>query len=139
MHYVFVYGTLKEGFPNYQFNKGKRVKGTFVTKDRYPFYLVGNRFAPWLILDRGKGYHIKGQVFHVDETTLKDMDILELISEQDGYRKVEIPVVSIDNNKEILVFMYGKPVEQLNSADLRSDSLNEYRIEHAAMYITRNS
>ena len=139
MHYVFVYGTLKQGFPNYQVNKGERINGIFATKDRYPLYLVGDRFSPWLILDKGKGDYIKGQVFRVDEATLKDMDVLERISEQDGYRKVEIPVVSVDDNEEILAVVYGKPLEQLNNANLRTGSLNEYRTEHAVRYRNRNS
>ncbi|WP_285414832.1 hypothetical protein [Variovorax sp. efr-133-TYG-130] len=31
---VFVFGTLKEGFPNFTTNRGKRVAGEFVTVER---------------------------------------------------------------------------------------------------------
>lgn len=48
-HLVFVFGTLKEGFPNFATNKGVRRGGDFVTASRYPLYLVGERCSPWLI------------------------------------------------------------------------------------------
>ena len=65
MHRVFVFGTLKEGFPNFATNRGRRVAGDFVTKERYPFYLVGERHSPWLIDQPGEGERIVGQVFEV--------------------------------------------------------------------------
>ena len=138
MYQVFVYGTLKEGFPNYGINKGIRLTGTFITKNRYPLYLVGDRYSPWLVLDVGSGHHVKGQVFSVDEPTLRDMDKLERITEFDGYRRVELSVVSLDSNEEFIVFTYGKPVNQLNGAQLQSDPLDEYKIEHSSLYRRRN-
>ena len=40
-HLVFVFGTLKEGFPNFRINKGIRVVGEFVTVQRFPLHLIG--------------------------------------------------------------------------------------------------
>ena len=62
---VFVYGTLKEGFPNFGTNTGTRIPGLFVTKERYPLYLVGQRHSPWMINTPGKGTQVIGQVFEV--------------------------------------------------------------------------
>lgn len=81
-HLVFVFGTLKEGFPN----KGIRMAGTFLTKECYPLYLVGERHSPWLINAPGDGKRIVGQVFEVDQAALEAMDKLERISVPDGYR-----------------------------------------------------
>jgi gamma-glutamylcyclotransferase (GGCT)/AIG2-like uncharacterized protein YtfP len=39
-HLVFVFGTLKEGFPNFTVNRGVRVPGSFSTCSAYPLYLV---------------------------------------------------------------------------------------------------
>ncbi len=50
MEHVFVYGTLKEGFPNFEINRGVRLPGTFIMAERYPLYLVGERCVPWMIL-----------------------------------------------------------------------------------------
>jgi len=46
VHKVFVFGTLKEGFPNFKKNKGIRYRQNFDTKESYPLYLVGVRFSP---------------------------------------------------------------------------------------------
>lgn len=138
MYQVFIYGTLKEGFPNFRFNKGIRLKGTFVTKNRYPFYLVGERYSPWLVLDKGSGKNIKGQVFTVDEPTLNNMDELERIHESDGYQRVELIVISEDSGEELVVFAYGKPKEQMDGAQLQSEPIDEYKLEHSSFYRSRN-
>lgn len=52
-HRVFVFGTLKEGFPNFAVNTGIRLSGNFETEDLYPLYLVGERHSPWLVLNAG--------------------------------------------------------------------------------------
>ena len=137
MYKVFVYGTLKEGFPNYGINKGNRLNGTFVTKKRFPLYLVGERYSPWLVADEGKGSNIKGQVFLVDETTLKEMDKLEHTSESDGYQRVEIEVEALDGSEELTVFAYVKPIEQMGSAQIRS-AIDEYLLKHSSLYRSRN-
>ena len=40
---LFVYGSLKEGFPNFHVNQGRRVPGEFRTVRPHPLYLVGGR------------------------------------------------------------------------------------------------
>ena len=54
-HLVFVFGTLKEGYPNFATNRGRRIPGDFVTRERYPLYLMGERFSPWLVSSPAKG------------------------------------------------------------------------------------
>ena len=60
---VFVYGTLKEGFPNFHANKGARIPSVFFTVERFPLYLVGERCTPWMIDDPGQGERIAGELF----------------------------------------------------------------------------
>jgi gamma-glutamylaminecyclotransferase len=139
VHYVFVFGTLKEGFPNFGANKGVRIAGEFVTRKKYPLYLVGKRFSPWLILDEGKGFHVKGQVFSVSDEALLEMDKLERTSEADGYRRLELPVISAASGSEILVYAYAKPLEQVSGAELRMELQGEYTLEHASLYRARDS
>ena len=139
MYKVFVFGTLKEGFPNYKINKGSRLKGNFLTKTRYPLYLIGERFAPWLMLEQGSGHNVRGQVFTVDDAILAEMDKLERITELNGYRRIEITVISEDSGEELLVFAYGKPVEQLSGVDIKLELDGEYKLEHSLLYLSRNS
>ena len=137
MHSVFVFGTLKEGFPNSGTNKGSRVAGEFFTINRYPLYLVGERYSPWLVLSEGEGFQVRGQVFTVDEATLGDMDRLERIHKTDGYRRVQVQVLSESSNEEIQVFVYVKPLEQLEGMLVQLGPIAEYELEHASFYQKR--
>ena len=137
MYPVFLFGTLKKGFPNYSKNKGSRLAGEFLTKNRYPLYLVGERHSPWLVLSKGEGFQIRGQVFMVDEATLRDMDRLERIDEADGYRRVKMPVFSESTNEEIQVFLYVKPPEQLEGMLIQLGPIAEYELKHSSLYQKR--
>ncbi len=135
---VFVFGTLKSGFPNFHTNRGVRVGETFVTKQPFPLYLVGERCSPWLVLTPGAGHPVRGEVYEVSAEALANMDALERISEPDGYRKVEIDVLCMDSGKTLQVYVYGKPPEQLACADIRHTLAGEYLIEHAKLYRARS-
>jgi gamma-glutamylaminecyclotransferase len=139
-HLVFVFGTLKEGFPNFATNNGARLPGSFLTKQRFPFYLIGERHSPWLIDQPGEGERIVGQVFEVDRGTLDAMDRLERIGEPDGYRRIVVEVEACDvaAPEAIAAFAYLKPARQLVAADIRHGPLREYTLEHAALYRPRS-
>jgi len=137
MYSVFLFGTLKEGFPNSSTNKGSRVAGDFLTKNRYPLYLVGERYSPWLVLSEGEGFQVGGQVFTVDEAILDDMDRLERIHAADGYRRVQVQVISQSTCKEMQAFVYVKPPEQLEGMLIQLGPIAEYELEHASLYQKR--
>lgn len=138
---VFVFGTLKEGFPNFPTNRGTRVAGDFMTVDRYPLYLVGERFSPWLINAVGEGERVVGQVFAVDEAALTAMDELERVTEPDGYRRVMLEVEALQDGGATCrrVHAYVKPREQFTVSDVRRGPLREYTREHAALYRSRHA
>ena len=138
MHSVFVFGTLKQGFPNSSTNKGSRVAGGFITVNRYPLYLVGERCSPWLVLSEGEGLQVRGQVFTVDEATLGEMDRLERVHKTDGYRRVQVQVFSESTNEEMKVFVYVKPPQQLEGMLVQLGPIAEYELEHASLYQKRN-
>ncbi len=138
MHPVFVFGTLKEGFPNSSTNHGSRVQGGFLTKSRYPLYLVGKRYSPWLVLSSGEGFHVRGQVFMVDEVALRNMDRLERAHETNGYSRVKMTVFSEITNKELQVFVYVKQPQQLQNMLIQLGPIAEYKLEHSSLYQKRN-
>jgi len=138
MNKLFVFGTLKEGFPNFNKNKGSRLAGDFHTRKPYPLYLIGERSSPWLILEEGQGHQVYGQVFNVSGATLLEMDKLERISETDGYQRVELEVCCQQTGEAIKVFAYGKSIEQLSTAIIQCELSGEYTLEHAALYRARN-
>ena len=138
-HFVFVYGTLKEGFPNFSRNYGVRVPGAFQTQERYPFYLCGERFSPCLINDPGHGERVVGQVFTVDSPALAAMDVLERITEADGYRRVAVDLEAehATGFGVLKAFAYLKPLQDVTACDVRVGPITEYTPEHAAHYRPR--
>lgn len=137
-HQLFVFGTLMEGFPNFAANRGLRFDGMFTTRKAYPLLLVGERYSPWLILNPGEGYRVRGQVFTVDDEALARMDMLERVDQPDGYRRVAIDVLDVEGRQHH-VQVYGKPPRQLAGADVRLGPLREYLPEHAALYRPREA
>ena len=136
-HRVFVFGTLKEGFPNFATNRGHRIAGSFVTVQRYPLYLVGERFSPWLLDAAGEGERVIGQVFEVDPAALAAMDDLERITQPDGYRRRPVDVEAVGGQQRLTVHAYFKPREDFHRSAARLGPLREYTAEHAALYRRR--
>jgi gamma-glutamylaminecyclotransferase len=135
---VFVFGTLKQGFPNFGTNAGQRLPGEFVTVQAHPLYLVGDRHSPWMLASPGQGLAVHGQVFGVDESTLARMDLLERTGEPDGYRRVMIQVRDTQAPGAALeVWAYLKDPGQLQPQDIRLGPLAEYTLAHAALYRSR--
>ena len=136
---IFVFGTLKEGFPNSGINGGARVSGVFLTHERYPLYLVGERHSPWLLDAPGRGEYVSGQVFDVGPEALTRMDLLERVGQPDGYERVQIQVKtrSGDAGALILASAYLKPQGSLDGAKIMAGPLAEYTLEHAARYRER--
>ena len=138
-HRVFVFGTLKEGFPNFATNRGRRLPGSFITCERYPLHLVGERHSPWMVNLPGKGHAVAGQVFAVDDEVLAAMDRLERVAEPDGYRRVAIAVRAVDEPgaAPLHVHAYLKPPDQFDPAAARLGPVPEYTLAHAALYRPR--
>src|SRR5262249_33073917 len=136
-HLVFVFGTLKQGFPNFATNRGVRVAGSFRTIAAYPLYLVGDRHVPWLMNTPGTGVRVSGEIFRVDAAVLAAMDRLERVSEPDGYRRMELEVEGGDSPGRLLAYAYLKQPSQLEMSEVRAGPLEEYKLEHAALYRPR--
>ncbi|MCB8748978.1 gamma-glutamylcyclotransferase [Rhodoferax sp. U2-2l] len=138
-HLVFVFGTLKEEFPNFGENSGTRVPGTYETVNQYPLYLVGERHSPWMVNAPGSGEHVIGQVFCVDSNSLARMDILERVSEPDGYERILIKVRTRCGNPsdEDDVYAYLKHPRHLHGADIKDGPFAEYSLAHSALYRSR--
>ena len=139
---VFVFGTLKEGFPNFHINRGRRVPGEFITVTGYPFYLVGERRSPWLLDQPREGKNVLGQVFEVDETALREMDVLERVDMLGGYvRKViDVRQTGREGAPAFAVFAYLKnPTEFTSESADAIGPLHEYTHQHAALYRKREA
>ena len=144
-HLVFVFGTLKEEFPNFRNNVGTRVPGTYETVNQYPLYLVGERHSPWMVNTPGSGEHVIGQVFRVDSNALARMDILERVREPDGYERILIKVrpwrgnpshEDVDEDEDE-VYAYLKNPRHLAGVEIKDGPFAEYSFAHSALYRSR--
>ena len=133
---VFVFGTLKEGFPNFSTNRGIRVPGSFKTVTPYPLYLVGERHSPWLLDEPGAGNCVFGELYRVDLETLVAMDRLERVSEPDGYRRKLLELEG-DERQVLSAYAYLKQRQHLLPSEIKLGPLREYKNEHAALYRPR--
>lgn len=133
---IFVYGTLKTGFPNFHINTGTRVPGEFVTVQRFPLYLIGPTQVPWLVNRPGEGEFVVGEVFEVDANTLARMDVLEQIDEPLWYAREALLVQRLDDSSSppMQVQVYFGSAERLLTASIHAGPLSEYTRAHARGY-----
>ena len=91
---VFVYGTLKRGFPNHHYMHGATFLAQARTVDAYPLVVGGAWFTPYLIPEQGQGHQVAGELWDVPEAMLPALDELESTHLPNGYRRHLIPVLA---------------------------------------------
>lgn len=73
---LFVYGTLKKGHDNHHYLNGcDLIQEAVTTEPIYDLYSV--KFGHYPCMVNNGSYHIFGEVYNVDQNTLKNIDILE--------------------------------------------------------------
>ncbi|MEZ5856637.1 MAG: gamma-glutamylcyclotransferase family protein [Hyphomicrobiaceae bacterium] len=98
-HLVFVYGTLKRGFPNHHYMAGARFIGMARTVEAWPL-VVGNQwFSPYLLPERGVGHRVTGELWEVPESMMPALDELESVHLANGYRRERIGVEPEDGGE----------------------------------------
>jgi gamma-glutamylaminecyclotransferase len=107
MNFVFVYGTLKQGFPNHHLLPTSRLVGACSTTDRWPLVIGGDWFSPILINDDRSGCEVAGELYSMDDSSLEYLDDLEGVGAPFGFTRIEI---SVDIMK-VPVWTYAKPSE----------------------------
>lgn len=124
MPLVFVYGTLKRGFPNHDielFRHSYVADG--VTVERYPLYIANRWYSPILIDEPGNGRHIHGELYNVDPKTLEMLDKLESTDKPNGYKRHLIDIEA-DDGSTCQAFTYFKTRDQIQTQ--HSEMLSEY-------------
>lgn len=136
MQLLFVYGSLKEGFPNFHVNKGRRVAGLYRTAEPCALYLVSGQL-PCLIPELGPtvtgGLQVQGQLFEVNPQELATMDALERVGEPGGYARSIIALERVDVQpvQRLQAFVYTQQAAQLQRPGPHLGPLAEYTQEHA--------
>jgi gamma-glutamylaminecyclotransferase len=138
LHRVFVYGTLKKGFPNNEhYMTSARFVGKYCTLEKYPLVLFGNRYVPGMLDCPGEGHHIEGELFEVNDKNLARIDLLEGTHESDGYRRQSIAVKSMDKIEPNQIQAYAYLLDAQVIKDRRSSHLRVYEKQAAARYEPR--
>jgi len=97
MHHVFVYGTLKRGYPNAHVGMPRATfLGHYRTSEHYPLIIANEGYVPNLINEPGNGYQVTGELYEVDDAVLAELDNLESTHLPNGYRRLQIPIDAIN-------------------------------------------
>jgi gamma-glutamylaminecyclotransferase len=135
---LFVYGSLKEGFPNFHVNKGRRVPGEFFTVRPYPLYLADG-VLPCLLPQPGVGHRVRGQLFEVTADELQALDELERVGEPGGYARLQLevecagdPAAGAPNpGAAVQAWAYMQSAARLAGDAVHIGPIAEYTMEHA--------
>lgn len=119
--YVFVYGTLKQGFHNHQHLENAEFICEATTKDKYPMVNIEEYF-PYLINDKGVGNNVHGEVYKIDTSILTFLDILEGYPEL--YIREKIKVASIGVELSVIVYFVKEKIDYKNLSLLENFELN---------------
>lgn len=112
MHRMFVYGTLKRGFPNHGLLDGAQFVGEATTIHRYPMIVQGTHFSPVMIPEEEQGHRIRGEVWDVDDERLAALDHLESTHLPTGYIRKRIRVV-LEGGTSCDAWVYFKPRDRI--------------------------
>ena len=137
-HRIFVYGTLKKGFPNHhRYMQSAEKLGNYRTVENYPLVLIGHRYVPCMINAPGEGEPIEGELYEVDNDCLKRLDALERIKKPDGYRRLKINIRSVEKHNAVALEAHAYLITPKFAKDRRSGYLKIYGLEDAKKYNSR--
>jgi gamma-glutamylaminecyclotransferase len=128
MHSLFIYGTLKRGFPNHDAEMGgARYVGLYQTTEAFPLVIAGAYYSPCLIDESGQGYQVSGELFEVDDKNLQSLDRLESTHLPNGYRRVMMAIKDISSDRVLDAWVYVKDRKAI--ADIHNELREEYRFD----------
>jgi gamma-glutamylaminecyclotransferase len=133
MHRIFVYGTLKKGFANYDEDM---LGPYFVARCRsvkaYPLVICTPWRSPALLPEAGEGHRVRGELYEVDDDLLAHLDELESTHLATGYERQLIDIEDGAGNDLAPAWAYFKP-RQLIEAVL-DGPFEDYPLD--ASYVT---
>jgi len=128
MHRVFIYGTLKRGFPNdITHMNDVRLVGRFRSVVAYTLVIGGKWFSPYLIAEPGEGYKVFGEVIEVDDRGLEKLDRMEGTHVANGYRRIRIAIEHGDDHAFFEAWTYVKARNAIEG--IHSEPMEEYMLD----------
>ncbi len=128
MNRVFVYGTLKRGFPNFGAGmQDQRFIGRCRTSDAYPLVIAGRWLTPVMIAEPGAGHRVLGELFRVTDRALAVLDRLEGTHLPDGYHRETIPVEQTRDGAVVEAWVYLKHSDRIDV--IHGEPMPEYALD----------
>jgi 5-formyltetrahydrofolate cyclo-ligase len=110
-HLLFVFGTLKKGFPLHDKGLAEATfLGTARTLHPYPMFVAGPWFAPMMVAREGEGQKVVGELYEVDDVTLARLDRLESVGKPGNFR-TRLPVEQARDGQTVEAHAYVKAEE----------------------------
>jgi gamma-glutamylaminecyclotransferase len=125
MQRVFVYGTLKRGFPNHHFMDGASFVGTGRTVEAWPLVIGNQWFSPYLLPERGGGHRVAGELWDVPESMMPALDELESTHLPNGYRRERVAVEADDGSGVQEIWAYFR--ERRHLATIHTEPMADYQ------------
>ncbi len=117
---IFVYGTLRKGFGNHRLLENAEFLGTGRTKEKYKMTANG---IPFVSKNEPVSYII-GEVYKIDDKTLKRLDELE--GHPDWYKREKVKII-LETGKEVEAWIYFNEVSEGRYL-IKSGDFKKFRI-----------
>lgn len=122
---LFIYGTLKQGFHNFDETRAGIVRrDKFLTVEKFPLHTTGKWHAPVLINDPGVGHNVFGEIHDVTQAQLEFFDWFESTHSPIGYDRLKIQVRPETGGPALETDVYMKPRERIDI--VHGDPMPEY-------------
>lgn len=154
-HFIFVYGTLKTGFPNSSQMPWCRLIGPAETVSPYPLVIDTDMHVPFLLdLPNHCGSRrVRGELYSADSRTVVDLDRFEGVG-NGFYRRGVIPVEVCERGAAERAGFLGTAMVYFRDSSnggppwaikwtvqklLTLPSVSEYTPQHASRYVLRRT
>src|SRR5436309_5661859 len=121
---VFVFGTLKRGFPLHHGLAGAAFLGACRTVQRFPMFVAGPWFAPMMMNEPGVGQRVVGELYEIDAAGLARIDAMESIGQPGNFR-IPVDVEPVDGGAPCAAFAYMK--SRALADPIHTDFLESYQ------------
>ncbi|MCA0010541.1 gamma-glutamylcyclotransferase [Mesorhizobium sp. B294B1A1] len=124
MRKLFVFGTLKKGFPLHGEGLSEAAfLGVYRTRERFPMLIAGPRFAPMMFNEPGVGFQVGGELYAVDDRALANLDRMESVGKP-GNLRVLIEAEPVGGGAPVSAYVYMKTRHL--AAPIHSGYLEDY-------------
>ena len=121
---LFVFGTLKAGFPLHHNLAGAKLLGYYRTVQRFPMVVAGPWFAPMLLDQPGQGLQVKGELYEIHDRQLAVLDQLESVGKPGNFRRVaDVESIATGTSDKAFIFMKSPQL----ASPIHTSNLEDYQ------------